>query len=756
MKSIEQFFPAHVVEAIGASLMHSMWQFAGLALLLILVLALVPQRAARLRYGFAIATLGLMLAMPFATYSFLHESPALESSYSGTETQFASFSMPQNFIQQAPVALSISEKVSAFFQQNAYLLLGIWLIGVGILSLRFLGSNLVLRRLKKSGLQEVPLELLTRFEELMKQVGVRKQVKLHFSKLVDSPVVIGAFKPIVLLPIGLLSGLSMAQVECILIHELAHIRRWDYLVNMLQSIAEILFFYHPATWWVNRLIRQERENCCDEIVVALNGNKVQYAHALLNLEVLRQKPASLAMAANGGNLLQRIQRITGGNIVKKQRFHLKGFLFGLLTLVCIGLVATQSHTVIKAAMPFLAADVEVENDELPSSPQNGTSQNLTSSKKEKANLGDLKTTTMTLDTPTTKVVMKDGDEEIELYFKHNGEVSSGTRNGKPIPEDELAQYGSQTQRFFSAAPPAAPQIPSNLNSAGKFPPLPPMPAIGNIPAIPPLPTIGAMPPMPPMPAFDNNSDPKEREKRMKEFEKEMEAWGESFGKQFEGGDWEAFGKDMEAWGEDFAKSFESADWEGFGENVGQWAQAFVGIRDVDSPEAKELQNAIEEKRAKFDKAKSEKERDKIEAELDQMTQRLDEMQGAGFEQKMESFGAEMEAWAEQFAKRMEVITEIEMEEDLANTRRLDQEAELEARQEAEKADFATRAIGEALVRDGLIKKASNYKLKIDKNELILNGKKQNAETHAKYLKIVSEKMGIDIKGKGATISLNTN
>jgi GWxTD domain-containing protein len=133
-------------------------------------------------------------------------------------------------------------------------------------------------------------------------------VALLESCLTDTPVLIGYLRPVVLLPLGCLAGLSTAQVECILLHELAHVARHDYLVNLLQSVVEGLLFYHPAVWWVSHVIRTERENCCDDRVVELTGNARVYAATLATLE--QRRALAPALAATDGNLMKRIRRLT--------------------------------------------------------------------------------------------------------------------------------------------------------------------------------------------------------------------------------------------------------------------------------------------------------------------------------------------------------------------------------------------------------------------------------------------------------------
>src|SRR5207253_9760034 len=133
-------------------------------------------------------------------------------------------------------------------------------------------------------------------------------IKLLESAAVEVPTVIGWIRPIVLLPAASLSGLSMQQIEMVLAHELAHIRRHDFIINLMQSVVETLLFYHPAVWWISRRIRVEREHCCDDLAVAVFGNPLQYARALTRFEELRLDAQSV-LAANGGSLIARIRRL---------------------------------------------------------------------------------------------------------------------------------------------------------------------------------------------------------------------------------------------------------------------------------------------------------------------------------------------------------------------------------------------------------------------------------------------------------------
>ena len=165
----------------------------------------------------------------------------------------------------------------------------------------------------------------------------RRAITLLESTLVDVPTVIGWLKPVVLLPASAVAALSPQQLEAILAHELAHIRRHDYLVNLLQTLVETVLFYHPAVWWLSRRIRIERENCCDDLAVSLCGDPVAYANALADLESLRSETAPthhIAMAATGGALLQRVRRLLGAPSSHSGRGP--AWLAGSVALLLIG------------------------------------------------------------------------------------------------------------------------------------------------------------------------------------------------------------------------------------------------------------------------------------------------------------------------------------------------------------------------------------------------------------------------------------
>ena len=293
-----------ILQTLGWTLVHFIWQ--GTALAVMLYLAMLFCRTAVARYTAALITLVLMVCSPVATFFFLEH-------YS--DSTFHVAGVPEAVERaQALLTSPITPPLSTAlrFESASWLtwFVLIWLIGVLLFSLRALGSWLLLKRLRRERTERLPEILHQRCLALQRRLGITRTVRYLESQLLDSPAVVGWFRPVILLPITALTGLSPQQLEAVIGHELAHIRRLDCFVNLFQITAETLLFYHPAVWWVNRSIRAERENCCDDIAVSLCGNVHHYAKALTLMETWRATPA-LVLAANSGSLKLRISRLLG-------------------------------------------------------------------------------------------------------------------------------------------------------------------------------------------------------------------------------------------------------------------------------------------------------------------------------------------------------------------------------------------------------------------------------------------------------------
>ena len=292
-----------LTHALGWTLLHFVWQ--GLALAAICAALMAICASASMRYAIALGTLALMLAAPVITFGILQRS--------GSAPALAGLSFSQAVVNWAPAAVTASPLPASPLQPNLLLwLVEAWFSGIVFFSLRAAGGFFVIERMRRKHAQPVSERLLQKCLELQRRMGIARAIRYCECLRVESPAVIGWIRPVVLFPIAALTGFNDEQLAALIVHELAHIRRVDYFVNLLQVAAETLLFYHPAVWWLNKRIRAERENCCDDVVLAVCGNAVEYARALTLIEERRQAPA-MAMAANRNPLFARVMRLLGAN-----------------------------------------------------------------------------------------------------------------------------------------------------------------------------------------------------------------------------------------------------------------------------------------------------------------------------------------------------------------------------------------------------------------------------------------------------------
>jgi len=286
-------------ERLGWTLLHFLWQGILVAALFALARALAGGRiSARGRYAMACAALLAMTAAPALTYWWLGNSG--QAARIGDLTDWRAGQL---------AAGGAYSPVTDPWQPAMPGIVVAWFAGAAACSFRLLMGFISAAALRRSRQAPVPTEWQQTLDRLIERMHVSRSVRLLPTNRVDSPSVIGWLRPVILAPVGVLSGLAPEQVEALLAHELAHVRRHDYLVNVLQGIAESLLFYHPSVWWISNQIRAEREHCCDDLAVAASGDVLVYARALAELESMRPAHFKAALSANDGSLLRRIQRL---------------------------------------------------------------------------------------------------------------------------------------------------------------------------------------------------------------------------------------------------------------------------------------------------------------------------------------------------------------------------------------------------------------------------------------------------------------
>ncbi|HVN80023.1 MAG TPA: GWxTD domain-containing protein [Terriglobia bacterium] len=297
MSFFEAWVETPLAEAVGWTLLHSLWE--GAIISAVLGAVLVGMRSSRARY--AAACMALLMMLGGSGFTLVQVMPerihGMQTLRRSAFPEWKDRSSNDDQNSSNPSLAAVVPWLSPF-----------WLAGFWIFSLKHLAAWISVCRMRRRGACCAPKHWQKELVRLSAQLRLSRPILLLESCLADAPLVIGHLRPLILMPVGLLAGLPAGQIEAILLHELAHIRRCDYLVNAVQRLVEGLFFYHPAVWWISRVIRAERENCCDDVVVAMSGNVHEYAVALVALEQNRW-PGQPAVAATGGSLMKRIRRL---------------------------------------------------------------------------------------------------------------------------------------------------------------------------------------------------------------------------------------------------------------------------------------------------------------------------------------------------------------------------------------------------------------------------------------------------------------
>jgi beta-lactamase regulating signal transducer with metallopeptidase domain len=318
-----------LMNALGWTLIHSLWQCAAIGILFAAANLALRRASANLRYILSYSALLAMPAVAITTFFALFNQHDLSAALPA--------SIP--VLSQIATEHLSSASIAPSSNRMPYLTLVVWfwLAGVVMMSIWSATGWFIAQRLKHRSKHALPEIWQSRLAVLAEQFGIRRGISLCESTLAKVPAVIGWIRPVILIPAGALISLSAQELEAVLAHELAHIRRFDYVANLLQSVIEALMFYHPAMWWVAKRIRAERENCCDDLAIAACGDRVTYARALTALEELRSGYPQFAMAATGGPLLSRVRRMLGKD--DPQRRSLPVWM-ALATVLIAGLVVT--------------------------------------------------------------------------------------------------------------------------------------------------------------------------------------------------------------------------------------------------------------------------------------------------------------------------------------------------------------------------------------------------------------------------------
>lgn len=454
--------PVHTLQsALALSLLHSLWQVAVLALLAASVLALLARRSAAERHAVGMLFMLAMAVAPLATFIWL-----VGQSSAGIAGPVASGAWPV-----LPVASMFQVPVPGVIAAPAWLP-WLWCAGVLVMLARLVGGWWMVRSLDRQAFTSLPQPWMERADVLRRALGIRRQVAIRLLQGVGLPCSARAWRPVVWLPVSMLTRLDPDQIEALIAHELAHVRRLDWIWNGLQCAVEALLFYHPGVWWLSRRIRREREDACDDLAVAVCGDAIVLAEALATLERHRAPAHVLALSATGGALMHRVTRLLSSGRPARLRW---GVPIGVMAVLCSGVL--------------LAAQLKPSEK----SPTGGN-QSAPTAPTIPAEPG--------IDRGGTYVISETVGREQRSYRKSvslSGKVSETyTVNGKAAPID------ASVREWISSRVPPAPPLPPSPPSAAPVPP--PAPAPHDLPSPPPAPAPPAapappdLPPPPPAPA----------------------------------------------------------------------------------------------------------------------------------------------------------------------------------------------------------------------------------------------------------------
>lgn len=456
MEWMQHIFPQNVMEALGWTVLHTLWQGVFIALLTALGSFFLQRQPARLRYAWYFGALLLMLFTGIATFAALFSAEPEEVLWLTSGLIFSELPSPSAAVEATEPCFL--QRCLTYFDTHLPVIVATWLLGALFFFLRLLGGYAWVLRLQQEGRHLLPQSYQQQLRGLARRMGIRRRIPLAETALVRVPMVVGFFKPVILLPLGTVNALSPKEVEAVLAHELSHIFRNDYLRNLLQSFIEVLFYYHPAVWWLSANIRRERELSCDELAVRLCDDSLEYAKALVSLQEISGQSPALAMAfGKKKHLLYRIKHILQPS---QKRSQIMEKLIATFALAAGVLLWSFSGPAPGEQPERPGPDIQVETV-----------------------VGKLATVVVTAadtlppDAPKAqkrveKIVRQDDNERTEITLE-DGKLKTLEINGEQIPPSEFDKYRNRVDGILAELPPPPPAPPAP--PAGLDIPEPPAP-----------------------------------------------------------------------------------------------------------------------------------------------------------------------------------------------------------------------------------------------------------------------------------------
>ena len=764
-----------VVHALGWALIHSLWQ--GVAAALLLWLLLPRLQTAQQRYWAAYGALLAVLAAALVSFCWVYGTQPV-SADAGTALAIA----PSVELAQAgaPAALSgpaFWQRAAGWLDLYNPLIVTVWLFGFAFFLLQLFGGLHFIYRLRRRQNQPLASEWQEKLQHMGEQIGRSRPVALLESALVQAPMAIGFFKPLILLPIGLVNQLSPVEVEAILAHELAHITRRDWLFNLLQALIEAVFYFHPAIWWISATIRAERENCCDDAAVALTGNRLAYAKTLVRLQDMARThtPPALALGIDGAPpllrrrplLLERVRRILHQ---PQQSASLMEKMIALAILVALITLWT-----VRANTPPALAEAIRDIAEKPIAWITGTP-----GAGQPERTWQAAADTVPKPARRQKIVREDDDQRIEMELE-GGKITRLNVDGKEIPAGQYAEYQKLTDELrHETTPPPAPPAPPTLWVVPPTPPATPQPFLYRI--------APAAPDAPASRISTDKDDEGNTVIRVERNGKPMEITVKDGEVWIDGNKIEA-GQSLDIPGEAPSMLWQGNDGHSFWLNGNQFH--FQGPdpmliqvpQPAPAPEArlfrmpemtmpymsaeqlhkmqseslqqlreqqKELEARLKEQEKLWKKnrkgwTKQQKEQYKAQEEalrafqLSQQEQRqaLDEARMERERALLEARIAQRDAMAQMKEEQRQAIEQA----------RIARQEQVEAAREQQRAESAGAVLKNALIEDKLIGDPNNFSFELSAKEMRVNGQKQPDAVHRKYLELYQARTGKELNKK---------
>ncbi|PZX53224.1 M56 family metallopeptidase [Algoriphagus chordae] len=364
MNLLNDWVPESLLYAMGWTLVHSLWQLVIISAALWLLMKVVRKSSPAFKYKLGLGALSLALITAFGTFIYevsnFAPTPLLERLTLASAT-------PQVFQASTSIGLeSLIAMIISWIELQLPLLVNVWFVGALLFLFRLFNSLSEVKTLRKSSSEPNDFELEKKLYRLMGKMNISKKVEIRLTSYGLSPITFGYFKPIILIPAGLIFQLSPTQLEAIIAHELAHVKRNDYLENIFQSSLEVLFFYHPCYWWMNQTVKELRENAADDLAVKAGIAPQELAYSLAEvLNFAKQNPPELALAAakKRNPTLQRIKRILGHPAQTYPQNPIISIPMLLTLLLSAGLMATAQQDVsapVEKGKPIATLPVNAE------------------------------------------------------------------------------------------------------------------------------------------------------------------------------------------------------------------------------------------------------------------------------------------------------------------------------------------------------------------------------------------------------------